>query len=73
MLYQTSGSEDDPAIVAAASTYVILTGQRLPFLNELCEAKGVVGEPVIFQTKDDMQKKRCRILGRTGRRHKRQP
>jgi len=33
------------------------------YLDELCEAKGVVGEPVIFQTKEDRDKKKASILG----------
>ena len=42
---------------------VILSRKRLSYLDELCEAKGVVGEPVIFQTKEDRDKKKASILG----------
>ena len=42
---------------------VILSRKRLPYLDELCETKGVVGEPVIFQTAEDKDKKKASILG----------
>jgi len=42
---------------------VILSRKRLSYLDELCKTKGVVGEPVIFQTKEDMDKKKASILG----------
>ena len=42
---------------------VILSRKGLPYLDKLCEAKGVVGEPVIFQTKEDRDKKKASILG----------
>ena len=35
----------------------------MSYLDELCDAKGIVGEPVIFQTKDDRDKKKASILG----------
>ena len=42
---------------------VILSRKRLSYLDELCETKGVVGEPVVFQTKEDRDKKKASILG----------
>ena len=42
---------------------VILSRKRLPYLDKLCELKGVVGEPVIFQTQDDRDNKKASILG----------
>jgi hypothetical protein len=41
----------------------ILSRKRLSYLDELCDVKGIVGEPVIFQTKDDRDKKKASILG----------
>ena len=61
--------EDRAEIVVAESldiqdlSDVILSRKRLPYLDKLCEAKGVVGEPVIFQTKEDRDKKKASILG----------
>ena len=61
--------EDRAEIVVAESldiqdlSDVILSRKRLPYLDELCETKGVVGEPVIFQTKEDRDKKKASILG----------
>ena len=69
LLCMPSAAEDRPEIFAAASlgisnlTDIILSRQRLPYLDELCLAKGVGGEPVIFQTKDDKDKKRASIVG----------
>ena len=61
--------EDRAEIVVAESldipdlSDVILSRKRLPYLDELCETKGVVGEPVVFQTKEDRDKKKASILG----------
>ena len=44
-------------------TDIILSRHRLPFLDQLCENKGIIGEPVIFQTKDNKEKKVTSILG----------
>ncbi len=32
---------------------IILSRARLPFLETLCVAKGIISEPVIFQGKDE--------------------
>ncbi len=42
---------------------IILSRQRLFFLEESCDTKGVAGEPVIFQTKYDYNKGRVNIMG----------
>ena len=42
---------------------IILSRHRLPFLNQLCEAKGIIGEPVIFQTRENKEKKLSSIVG----------
>ena len=42
---------------------IILSRQSIPFLDELCTQKGVVGEPVIFQTADDKKAKKSSIVG----------
>ena len=44
-------------------TDIILSRHRLPFLDQLCENKGIIGEPDIFQTKDNKEKKVTSILG----------
>ena len=60
---------DRPEILVAESlgimqkSDIILSRKRLSYLDELCDAKGIVGEPVIFQTKDDRDKKKASILG----------
>lgn len=62
-------STDRPEILVAESlgimqlSDVILSRKRLPYLHELCQAKGIVGEPVIFQTKEDRDKKKASVLG----------
>jgi hypothetical protein len=69
LLCRTREEEDRPELLVARGlgitnlTDIILSRQRLPYLDALCEAKGVAGEPVIFQTKDDKSKKRASILG----------
>ena len=42
---------------------VVLSRKRLPFLEELCDVKGVVGEPVIFQTSEDKEARKASVLG----------
>jgi hypothetical protein len=44
-------------------TDIILSRRRLPFLNQLCEDKGIIGEPIIFQTRDNKEHKMTSILG----------
>ena len=44
-------------------TDIILSCHRLPFLDQLCKDKGIIVEPVIFQTKDNKEKKVTSILG----------
>lgn len=69
LLCNTREPTDRPEIVVAESlgidklSDVILSRKRLPYLDKLCEANGVVGEPVIFQTKDDRDNKKASILG----------
>ena len=45
-------------------TDIILSRHRLPFLDQLCKDKGIIVEPVIFQTKDNKEKKVTSILGK---------
>ncbi len=60
---------DRKELVAANSlgiskmTDIVLSRTRLPYLDELCVEKGLVGEPLIFQGKDDKEAKRISILG----------
>jgi hypothetical protein len=51
------------ALGVSKMTDIILSRHRLPFLDQLCEDKGIIGEPVIFQTKDNKEKKVTSILG----------
>ena len=44
-------------------TDVILSRKRLPFLNQICEDKGVIGEPILFQTRDNKEHTMTSILG----------
>ena len=42
---------------------IMLSRQSIPFLDELCIEKGIVGEPVIFQTDVDKKAKKTSIVG----------
>ncbi len=42
---------------------IILSRTRLPFLDALCVEKGIISEPVIFQSKDDKETKKISIVG----------
>jgi len=42
---------------------IFLSRASLPFLDELCTQKGIVGEPVIFQTQEDKKAKKSSIVG----------
>ena len=42
---------------------IMLSRQSIPFLDELCIEKGIVGEPVIFQTEVDKKAKKTSIVG----------
>jgi hypothetical protein len=44
-------------------TDIILSRTQLPYLDELCVEKGLVCEPLIFQSRDDKEAKRFSILG----------
>jgi hypothetical protein len=44
-------------------TDIILSRRRLPYLNQLCEEKGIIGEPIVFQTRDNKEHKMASILG----------
>lgn len=44
-------------------TDIILSRRRLAYLNQLCEEKGIIGEPIIFQTRDNKAHKMTSILG----------
>lgn len=69
LLCNSREATDRPEILVAESlgimqkSDIILSRKRLSYLDELCDAKGIVGEPVIFQTKDDRDKKKASILG----------
>ena len=42
---------------------IMLCRKSIPFLDELCTQKGIVGEPVIFQTQEDKKAKKSSIVG----------
>jgi hypothetical protein len=42
---------------------IMLSRQSIPFLDELCIEKGIVGEPVIFQSDVDKKAKKTSIVG----------
>ena len=42
---------------------VMLSRATIPFLDDMCTEKGIVGEPVIFQTAEDKKSKKNSILG----------
>ena len=44
-------------------TNINLSCKRLHYLDRLCDAKGIVREPVKFQTKEDRDKKKASVLG----------
>ena len=61
--------QDREQIVAAIDigvskmTDIILSRHRLPYLDQLCEEKGIIGEQIIFQTRDNKEHKMTSILG----------
>jgi hypothetical protein len=61
--------QDREQIVAALDigvskmTDIILSRRRLPYLNQLCEEIGIIGEPIFFQTRDNKGHKMTSILG----------
>ncbi len=71
--------EDCPQLVAATSigiskmTDIILLRKRLPYIDQLCEDKGIVGEPVIFQTKENKAAKRTSIIVVEGKNERERP
>jgi hypothetical protein len=42
---------------------VMLSRATIPFLDDMCDEKGIVGEPVIFQTAVDKKSKKTSIVG----------
>ncbi len=68
LLCSTREEEVRPELLVARSlgitnmSDIILSRKRLPFLDELCDAKGVVGESVMYLTKDDKDRKTASIL-----------
>ena len=61
--------ENRKQIVAAADlgytdmTRKIISRASLTFLDEMCEEKGIVGDPVIFQTHEDKKSKKISVVG----------
>jgi hypothetical protein len=51
------------AVGVSKMTDIILSRRRLPYLNQLCEEKGIIGEPIVFQTRDNKEHKMTSILG----------
>ncbi len=69
-LFCTTGEVHDSEQIVAANaisvskmTDIILLCHQLPFLNQLCEDRGIIGEPVIFQTRDNKEHKVTSIIG----------
>jgi hypothetical protein len=42
---------------------VMLSRATIPFLYDMCTEKGIVGEPVFFQTAEDKKAKKTSIVG----------
>ena len=42
---------------------IMISRQSIPFLDELCTQKGIVGKPVIFQTAEEKKAKKSSIVG----------
>jgi hypothetical protein len=40
---------------------IMLSRAAIPFLDNMCTGKGIVGEPVIFQTAEDKKAKKTSI------------
>ena len=61
--------ENRKQIVAAADlgytdlTRKIISRASFTFLDEMCEEKGIVGNPVIFQTHEDKKAKKISMVG----------
>ena len=43
--------------------HVLLSRKSIDFIDNVCVEKGIVGEPVIFQTKDDKAARQSSIVG----------
>jgi hypothetical protein len=54
---QCKRSANAVAVSISKTTYIILSRHRLPFLNQLCEEKGIICEQVIFQTRDNKNRR----------------
>jgi hypothetical protein len=63
LLCKTRKAEDKPEILAAASlgienmTDILQSRKSLLYLSNLCDTKALVGKLVLFQTKDDKEKR----------------
>ena len=44
-------------------THVFISRDSIRFIDEMCIEKGIVGKPVIFQTKEDKDAKMTSIVG----------
>jgi hypothetical protein len=43
--------------------HVLLSRDTVPFIDAMCVEKGIVGEPVIFQTQGEQRAKKTSIVG----------
>jgi hypothetical protein len=43
--------------------HVLLFRDTVPFINAMCVEKGIVGEPVIFQTQGEQKARKTSIVG----------
>ena len=43
--------------------HVLLSRDTVPFINAMCVEKGIVGDPVIFQTQGEQKARKPSIVG----------
>ena len=43
---------------------IVISRSALPFLDAFCKREGIVDEPVIFQTSDDLKARRQSVVGK---------
>jgi len=69
LLTRTREIENRREIVAAADigfqdrSHKIISRESLGFLEDMCTDKGIIGEPVIFQTQEDKNARKPSIVG----------
>jgi hypothetical protein len=49
--------------------HVLLFGGTVPFINAMCVEKGIVGDPVIFQTQGEQKARKPSIVGTCATEH----